>query len=133
MSEDNLEIVQRAVDAVNRRDKEGWLALNAADVEFRADPDWPESRWLRGRETVWDFLIEILGVWEPADFEPVEVLPADQDKVVAHYRASLRAKASGIVSEFDYWYVATIRDGLTARHEWFSNRGAALQAAGLPD
>jgi ketosteroid isomerase-like protein len=112
MSQENLKIVTEAAEAINRRDRESWLASNAPDAEFRADPEWPESRWVHGREAVWDFLVEFLDVWDQAEVQPLETLPAERDKVVIQFGGDFRAKASGIVTAFDYWYVATLRDGL---------------------
>ena len=63
MSEDKVEILRRAIDAISRRDREAWLPLFDPEAEFRADPDWPESETVRGREAVWDITVSILDAW----------------------------------------------------------------------
>jgi hypothetical protein len=35
--------------------------------------------------------------------------------------------------EVDYWNLATIRQGRVLRAQWFADRGAALEAAGLSE
>jgi hypothetical protein len=52
MSEENVELAWTAMEAFNRRDRDTWLALNDPELEFRADPEWPESGTVTGREVV---------------------------------------------------------------------------------
>jgi len=45
----------------------------------------------------------------------------------------MRGKASGVDVEYNYWVVATFRDGKARRIQWFIERADALEAAGLSD
>ena len=121
------------MEAYNQRDRDTWLALNDPEVEFRADPEWPESGIVDGREAVWDFVVGLADAWEPDDFEMVEVVEAGDDMLVARYRRPVRGKASGIADVLDYWCVQTFRRGQLLRHEWFASRPEALEAAGMPE
>ncbi len=47
MSDENTEVVRGAMEAWNRRDRDGWLLLHDPEFEFRADPEWPESETVR--------------------------------------------------------------------------------------
>ena len=133
MSQENVEILREAIEAFNRRDMEAWLALHDPEVVFRADPEWPESATVDGREAVWDFGLRLTDAWEQDPFEMVEVIDAGGDTLVARYRRLVRGKASGIADVLDYWCVHTVRRGKILRHEWFSSRAKALEAVGLSE
>ena len=121
------------MEAFNRRDRDAWLALQDPEVEFRADPEWPESGTVRGREAVWDFIVGLTDVWEQDAFEMVEVIDAGNDKLAVRYRRPVQGKASGIADVLDYWSVSTFRRGKILSLEWFANRADALEAAGLSE
>ena len=129
----NVETVRSSIEALDRRDREAWLELYDQDAEFRADADWPEAEVVRGREAVWDMIVNIVDAWEQAPSNMVEVIDAGEDRLVARFRQPVRGKASGVETEFDYWLVATFRGGKFLRSWWFSDRAKAFQAAGLSD
>ena len=133
MSQENVEISRRVMEAFNRRDRDAWLALNDPDVEFRAAPEWPEAETVSGREAVWDFIVGLTDAWEQDDFEMVEFIHAGDDKLVARYRRPVRGKASGVTDMLDYWTVGTFLLGRIVRQEWYANRADALEAAGLTE
>src|SRR3954453_16235033 len=65
MSDENLDVVRRAIDAYNRRDFEAIRALNDPAVEV----DWSASRGLgagiyRGEDEVIDFMRDFLDTFE---------------------------------------------------------------------
>ena len=119
------------MEAFNRRDRETWLALHDPDLEFRADPEWPESETVAGRERVWTFILGLADAWEQDAFEMVEVIDAGEDKLVAEFRRPTRGRTSGLSDVLDYWCVNSFRHGKLRRYEWYSSRAKALQAAGL--
>jgi ketosteroid isomerase-like protein len=119
------------MEAFNRRDRDAWLALNDPEVEFHADPEWPESGVIAGREEVWDFAVGLTDAWEQDAFELIEVIDAGDDMLVARYRRPVQGKASGIADVLDYWCVHTFRRAKLLSHEWFASRAEALEAAGL--
>ena len=133
MSEENIELARNVMEAFNRHDRDAWLALHDPETEFRADPEWPESGIVRGREAVWDFIVSLTDAWEQDVFEMVEVIDAGNDTVVARYRRPVRGKASGIADLLDYWCMSTARRGKVLSTEWFASRARALSAAGLSD
>src|SRR4051812_46864638 len=58
MSQEKVEITRQVVEAINRLDRDAWLRLQDPELEFRADPEWPESETVRGRDAVWEFLTD---------------------------------------------------------------------------
>ena len=129
MSQENVELARRALDAFHRRDKAAFLALCDPDYEWVPPADWPETAPVRGSEAVWAFLLELDEPWEAGTYEIAELFGCGGDKVVMHVRRHVRGKTSGVEADFDYWHVGTWRDGKGLRSEWFGDREAALQAA----
>jgi ketosteroid isomerase-like protein len=129
MSQENVGMVRRALDAVAQRDKAAWNELCDADLEVVPVGDWPEGEFA-GRDAAWDFFLAADEPWEPGSYEITEVLE-DGDQVVAHLQRDMRGKASGVEVRYDYWLAVTIRDGKARRLEWFEQRGQALEATGL--
>jgi ketosteroid isomerase-like protein len=133
MSQENVETLRKALDAFNRGDREAWLPLHDPELGFRADPEWPESETVDGREAVWDFIVGLTDAWEPDAFEMVDVIDAGDDRLVTRYRRPVRGKASGVEDVLDYWCVNTVRRGQVLRYEWYASRAKALDAVGLSE
>ena len=129
----NVETLRSSAETIRRRDREAWLEFNDRDVEFRGDPEWPEAVVVRGQEAVWDTIIGIVDAWEQNPTNIVEVIDAGQDRLVARFKQPVRGKASGVETEFDYWWVGTFRGGKILSNWWFSDRAKALEAAGVSD
>ncbi len=127
-----MELVRRGAEALARRDRTTWLAVNDAEFEVVPLPDWPEPG-VRGAEAAWDYYLEIFDAFESFPIDDPEVLDAGGDKVLLHYRVEVSGAGSGAEVEFDNWGVFTIRQGKVPRAEWLADRAAALEAAGLPE
>jgi ketosteroid isomerase-like protein len=65
--------------------------------------------------------------------EPVELIDAGEDQVVAVLRLGGRAKLSGVETQLTYAVVYTIRDGKIARGREYAARDDAVEAAGLSE
>jgi ketosteroid isomerase-like protein len=83
MSQENVEVVRRAISAYNRRDFEGLRALNDPDVEV----DWSESRGLqpgvyRGQEEVMALYREFFDAFEAIEIEPERFIERSDTVVV---------------------------------------------------
>jgi ketosteroid isomerase-like protein len=129
MSDDYDELVRKALDAFNRRDRAAFLATCDPEVENVPPRDWPESEAIRGRESVWDFFVIGNEPWAQGDLVPVEFIDAGTDKVVAHIRGDMLGTTSGATVTWSFWIVITVRNGSALRFEWFSDRVEALAAA----
>ena len=131
MSQENVESVQRSLEAFAQRDQAGWSEVCDPEVEAIPIGDWPEGR-IQGREAVWDFFLKVEEPWEPGRYELVEASEGE-DTVAGRMRRDLRGKASGVEVTYDYWVVFTFSNGLCSRVEWFEARDQALKAAGLSE
>jgi ketosteroid isomerase-like protein len=133
MSQENVEIVRRALDAFNRRDKAAWLAAADPEVENLPAKEWPENAAIRDPDAIWEFYVEAVNAWEEGSFEWGEFIDAGTDTIVANHRREVRGKASGAGVEWSYWVVFTFRHGKVLRVAWFADRAEALEAAGLSE
>ena len=129
MSETNVEVADKAADAVMERERAAFLVVHDENVEVVTTPDWPEPG-VRGAEAAWEFYLENFDAFGHL---PVESVDAGGDKVLLHYRRPMsdRGIAAGI--GVDYWNLATIRQGRVIRAQWFADRVEALEAAGLSE
>jgi ketosteroid isomerase-like protein len=129
MSQENVELVRQAMEALLRRDRDAWFAIHDEDYELVPIRDWPETG-VRGREPAWNLNMRILDSFEWAPIE-VERVDAGADKVLVHPQYEARGASSGAEVELDYWLVATVRQGRILRTQWFVDRDEALEAARL--
>ena len=133
MSEENVELARRSLEAFNAGDRDAWFLLHDPELEFHADPSWPEGGSLRGREPVWDFLVSLNDAWEPSDGEIVDVIDPGNDKFAIRLRRPVVGKESGIADVLDQWCAFTIRRGKLLRYEWSVDRAKAVEALGLSE
>ena len=132
MSQENVELVRRVLDAFNRRDEEGMLADLHPEAEWVNPPDAVEPGIRSGHEEFARAIQAVTDTFEDTHVEFHEAVDAgDQVVVVAKLRG--RGRESGV--DFEVWlsYVFTFRDGKTARVEWFNSPTQAFEAAGLRD
>ena len=133
MSEEQVETLRQALDAFNRRDKAGWIAVCDPECENVPPREWPESAPIRGAEAIWHFFVDAQDAWEEGAFEWGEFLDARDGRIVANQLREMRGKTSGAGVAWSYWVVFAFRGGKVARMEWFADRNDALEAAGLPE
>jgi len=119
------------MEAFDRGNKAAWLDTIGSDAVMVPADEWPENAPIRGAESIWDFYVEVTAAWDDQPFELGEVLDMREDMLVANVKHDARGRASGAATAFSFWLVTTFRDGKTASIEWFSERTAALEAAGL--
>jgi ketosteroid isomerase-like protein len=131
MSEENVELIRRQLDAFTRGDRTAWLASLDEDYEITPIGDWPDARVIRGGEAGWDFYLDVAQTLGYYGRIHVEFVDGGGDKVLAHQRHEGRGQASGVDVEADYWLVITLREGKVLRDQWFTDRAEALEAAGL--
>jgi ketosteroid isomerase-like protein len=132
MSEEKVELVRRALEALDRRDLTTWLAVSDEDLEVVPSRDWPEPG-VRGPEAAFDWYLQAFDNFQPFRTADTEFIDAGADKVLLQYRMDLRGRESRAKFEVRRWNVVTIRQGKAVRNEWFTDRAEALEAAGLSE
>jgi ketosteroid isomerase-like protein len=135
MSQENVEIVQRAWDTFNRGDLDAWLdEYWTDDLDFRAAEGAPDDHGpINGKDALRVFGQDWLDTFDEVKVEPVELIDAGDDNVIAVMRISGRAKLSGVETDMTYAELSTLRDGKIARGRQYFTRAEALAAAGLSE
>jgi ketosteroid isomerase-like protein len=132
MSQENVEIVRRWIDAFNRGDRDALLADFAPEAEWRTTGRFADAGVYRGRAGLEQFLAEL-----HEDVEELRVsvsdLRASGDRVFVAGMGAGRGKRSKAPAEEPISYVVTVRNGRITRVQGFASRAEALVAAGLSE
>jgi ketosteroid isomerase-like protein len=131
MSEENVEVVSRHMDAYLSGDFEAALRAYSPQVEIDVTVR-PEGRVYRGREGVIEAFRVWRGTWENWEGQVEEIVDAG-DRVLMVLHESGRGKGSGVEIDQHTFFLYTLRDGLIVHTVVLINRDEALEAAGLSE
>ena len=133
MSQENLEIVRRLSELLERRDWRGMTDLVDPNVELHGTVGGlEEGKVLRGlSQIVQAFDAELDEVWDDHRIEPQEFIDAG-DRVVVLQREYQRSK-SGVELEIDTATIFDLHEGRVVRMQGYMNPAEALEAAGLSE
>jgi ketosteroid isomerase-like protein len=132
MSQENVEVVRRSLDAWNRRDLGTWLATFLPDAEL----DWSRSRGplkgiYRGHRALAAFSEEFWSTFEEVQLEAYGFTEAGSEVVYSN-TAQVRGR-EGIEVIARSTLVNTVKDGQITRIRMYQERIEALEAAGLKE
>ena len=132
MSQENVEIIRRVYDALNRNDWDA--AFRHAHPDFEATFEaGPRAGTHRGREEILAVVSDVTAGFDGWIGEPLEFFES-QDQVVVVVRNRLRPKGgTGGEFEFRNGHIWTIRDGTILSLVGYPNPEKALEAAGLSE
>jgi uncharacterized protein len=131
MSQENVEIVRRLIEAWNSNEPDGAIAIVDPGVVIDATRRRVNPKTYTGRQGMRRMLADTHEVWEEFRMEPDEVRDAG-DRVVAIGRWVGKGKDSGIEVQQPVADVFTLHDRRVIRLELgFTDRAEALEAAGL--
>jgi ketosteroid isomerase-like protein len=135
MAGQNAELLERAVDAYNRRDLDA--LLRELDPEIEWVPALPgllgeEAPVYRGHAGMAQMLDDLFEVLDEIHFEYADVRDLG-DRVIAIGHIRVRGKASGVETESPYANVAELRDGKGIRIRGYLDPAEALAAVGLAE
>ncbi len=134
MSQENVEIVRRAVEAFNRTGFDAFAdtELIAEDVEFHEPPEQPAPRTARGREEVRKLASEFDDAWTEHTSVPEEIRAVGSDKVLLVTVERFKGR-DGIELEAPFAAIFTLRDSKITCWEAFWDKAKALRAVGLSE
>jgi ketosteroid isomerase-like protein len=132
MSQENVEIVRRGIDAFNDRDLDAVAEMCDPNVEWHPPPELPDSAVYHGREEARRAAEDLLQHFEDLRVEPERFEEAN-DEVVALYRFVGHGTGSGIPFEVNVGVVCTMSDGKATRVRFWNDWGMALEAAGFKE
>jgi ketosteroid isomerase-like protein len=132
MSQENVEIVRLAIDAMTRGGLDAFAECWTDDIDYRAIEGALDDRGpIHGKAGMRAHLQDWYDTFDDLRAELVELIDVGEDQVVAVLRFSGRAKLSGVETDLIYAALYTIRDGKIARGREYWTKEQALEAAGL--
>ena len=134
MSEENVEIVRRTLDAFAAGDRMRMLACVDPEVVVDATRRALNPATYVGMAGVHQLLADMQDTWEDIRIEPLEFIDAG-DRVAVIGRLVGKGKGSGVEVERPVnGHVWTVRNGRIVRLELgFTDREETLKAAGLSE
>ena len=133
MSQENVEIVRRSLDAYARGDMEEVLSLVDPNGELHsAIVGGAEGNVYRGHEGFRRWNADFLETFEEVRNEWDEFRDLG-DRVLVFGHVKARGRGSGVELDSSIAWVVTVRRGKVVRAEGFLNRADALKAAGLSE
>jgi uncharacterized protein len=133
MSEANVEIVRRLIEALNSNEQDRVSGILDPGAVIDATRRLVNPKTYTGIQGYGRMVAEREEVWDEFRMEPDEVLDAG-DRVVAVGRWVGKGKGSGIEVHQPVADVYTLHNGRVVRAEFgFTDRAEALEAAGLQE
>jgi ketosteroid isomerase-like protein len=130
MSQENVEIVHRAMAAYMGNDEATVRKLVAPDLVISMRPDQPDTGEHHGYDGMLRASAEWLEAWDEQTFESARVWDAE-DFVFVGTRESGRGKVSGVPMEHESTFVCTLSQGRIVRIQIFGSEREAIDAVGL--
>ena len=133
MSQENVEILQRAIDAFNRRDMRALAEASHEDLEFVSVLTAVDAGGAsyHGSGAWTSYFAAMNETWEEWQVEDVQVFDAGEDRVACVYRLIGKGKHSGAPVEHEIGLVCRIREGKVWRLRSYLDPSEALEAVGL--
>jgi ketosteroid isomerase-like protein len=131
VSHQNVEIVRRAVAALNRRDFPAAIELIHAEAEL----DWSRRLLdpvvLRGHEGAQQFIEEIFEIFGDVKIDEEEIIDLGEEVIMVGL-ARFEGRGSGAEVAARAANVWTVRDGKIVRFQLYQDKESALRAMQTP-
>jgi ketosteroid isomerase-like protein len=127
MSQENVEIARKAIEAWNAGNMDGLRDLYDPDAVYAVPSDWLGGPYV-GRDAIMEQFADLREVWRGSSFDRVDALDAG-DRVVV--QVAFHGDTRGLPLTTDMAWVYTLREGLIIRLEIFGSKDEALEAVGL--
>jgi ketosteroid isomerase-like protein len=134
MSQENVELVGRALRRYSDQDIDGMLADVHSEVEIDySDSNAPDASVYHGHAACRAFVEGRYEDFEERSFDAFELIDAPPNAVIAVGRMRGRGRASRVAVEADSVTLWTLRDGKVSRIKLYQVRADALKAVGLAE
>jgi ketosteroid isomerase-like protein len=133
MSRENVKLLRRTVEAINRGDIDGALEDAADDFEV----DWsnaigPGRRGIHhGKDQAREFWASFAEAFYELRWDFEEIIEVDESRVIAVNHVRARGRGSGAAVDSTSALLWTISDGKGKSVKLFQSKAEALEAAGL--
>ena len=131
MSEANVQVARRVIEALDRGDVPGALKDAARDFAFDFSRSISPEQGVYGRDDIPRLVENFTGIWESLRYEPDEFIEVG-DRLITPMTTYLRGR-DGIALQTRFAWLWSFRDGRINRITFFQDRRDALEAAGLSE
>ena len=122
---------RRAIDAFNRRDLPGWLALIDDDFDLESRFSSVSDKFYRGRAEVENWWADLQDAWEHLDVEVQEVRQVTPDQTLALIVLDGKGRGSGLEVREEHGHRVDWRDGKWLRLRYVDRDVAERELAAL--
>jgi len=135
MSQENVELVRRAIEAFNRRDLTALAEFVHDDFEFVSvlTAVDAEGGTYRGSAAWTTYFKDMDEAWKEWRVEDPQVLDGGEDRVAGLVRVVGTGRHSDAQVELSMGLVYVVRDGKLSRMHSYADPAAALEAVGLKE
>jgi ketosteroid isomerase-like protein len=133
MSQENVDVVKRTLDAFNRRNLDAWLAGWDAQCEYQPAMERDmagDDDGFRGHQGLRRWWQQMSDAWSYSHSEVHDIRPV-ADRVLASVTFRATGRASGAEMDASFFLVGTIRSGKILSSRDYADRAEALKAVGL--
>jgi ketosteroid isomerase-like protein len=127
--DENVERVERGLEAFNRTDAQAVLDFFDEDVEIYSSPSLANPGTYRGHEGFRQWLERWLEAWDGFTVEPLKVEAVGEHHVVADVHQYARGRGSGIDVEMRIGYMLDLGEERTRAFHLYPTLDEALTAA----
>ena len=125
------ETYRRAIDAFNRRDLPGWLALIDDDFDLESRFSTVGDTFYRGRAAVENWWADLQDAWEHLDVEVQEVRQVTPDQTLALIVLDGKGRGSGLEVREAHAHRVDWRNGKWLRLRYVNREAAESELAAL--
>jgi uncharacterized protein len=130
MSQQNVEVVERAIDAFSRGDAEKFAELTTEDLEWKTGLGAVEGEVFHGREGIATYFARLGSAWDSFLFLADEYRDLGE-VVIALGRLRGQGRGGGVPVESPVGAVWNLRHGRICRLRAYLDHAQALDAAGV--
>jgi ketosteroid isomerase-like protein len=133
MSQENVEVVRGAFQALADGDVSIWFRLADPDIRVRPRPAEPDAaEEYRGLDGLMEYAINWYSQWDEYESEPIELLDAGEQVVVrARERGFVERTGVEVLEDFSHSF--RFRDGKVVEWRMYDSHEQALEAVGLTE
>ena len=134
MSQANVKLMARGLEAINARDEDAIATLITDEMEWRpalTAGGHLERTVYRGRRGMLEYLDDLDRAFDEWSFQVEEIEAVGEDRVLYRGRFAARGRRSGVPLDSRIWGVWRIENGRFMLGTGFLTEAEALQAAGL--
>jgi ketosteroid isomerase-like protein len=132
MSEENVEVVRRLYEALNRGDLEGAIEMTDPNIRYDLSERVFNPAVYQGHDGIRRFSAEVDEVWDEFRVEPLDFIDVG-DKIIVSHLVHARGKGSGVDVELPSTSVYTLREGKVLAIRMYREHDQALEAARLKE